>query len=68
MRANQIRLCLSTVAYIVMRALRQFGLAQTELAPAQCDTVLVQPDLEERPRWLANKGLGHSFSSTPLYC
>jgi hypothetical protein len=39
MRANQIRLCLSTVAYIVMRALRQFGLAQTELAPAQCDTI-----------------------------
>jgi len=39
MRGNQIRLCLSTVAYIVMRALRQFGLAQTELAPAQCDTI-----------------------------
>jgi hypothetical protein len=39
MRANQIRLNLSTVAYIVMRALRQFGLAQTELAPAQCDTI-----------------------------
>jgi len=39
MRANQIRLCLSTVAYIVMRALRQFGLSQTELAPAQCDTI-----------------------------
>lgn len=39
MRANQIRLCFSTVAYIVMRALRQFGLAQTELAPAQCDTI-----------------------------
>jgi hypothetical protein len=39
MRANQIRLNLSTVAYIVMRSLRQFGLAQTELAPAQCDTI-----------------------------
>jgi hypothetical protein len=39
MRANQIRLCLSTVGYIVMRALRQFGLAQTDLAPAQCDTI-----------------------------
>jgi hypothetical protein len=39
MRANQIRMNLSTVAYIVMRALRQFGLAQTELAPAQCDTI-----------------------------
>lgn len=42
MRANQIRMCLSTVAYIVMRALRQFGLAQTELAPAQCDTIRVK--------------------------
>jgi hypothetical protein len=39
MRANQIRLNLSTVAYIVLRALRQFGLAQTELATAQCDTI-----------------------------
>jgi hypothetical protein len=39
LRANQIRLCLSTVGYIVMRALRQFGLAETELASAQCDTL-----------------------------
>jgi hypothetical protein len=39
MRANQLRLLLSAVAYIVMRALRQFGLPQTELAKAQCDTV-----------------------------
>ena len=31
LRANQVRLCLATVAYLVMRALRQFGLAQTEL-------------------------------------
>lgn len=30
---------LSTVAYIVLRALRQYGLAQTELAVAQCDTI-----------------------------
>jgi hypothetical protein len=39
MRANQIRLMLSTVAYVVLRALRQFGLQQTELAQAQCDTI-----------------------------
>jgi hypothetical protein len=39
MRANQVRLLLSTVAYIVLRALRQFGLEQTALAPAQCDTI-----------------------------
>jgi Transposase DDE domain group 1 len=39
MRANQVRLLLSAVAYIVLRALRQFGLAGTELATAQCDTL-----------------------------
>ena len=39
MRANQIRLLLSTVAYIVVRALREFGLHGTEVARAQCDTI-----------------------------
>ena len=39
LRANQVRLCLATVAYVVLRALRQFGLGQTELAQAQCDTI-----------------------------
>jgi hypothetical protein len=42
MRANQVRLCLATVAYILLRALRQFGRAETELAQAQCDTIRVQ--------------------------
>ena len=42
MRANQVRLCLATVAYIVLRALRQFGLERTELARAQCDTIRVK--------------------------
>jgi Transposase DDE domain group 1 len=42
MRANQVRLCLATVAYIVLRALRQFGLEETELAQAQCDTIRVR--------------------------
>lgn len=42
MRANQVRLCLATVAYVLLRALRQFGLAETELAQAQCDTIRVQ--------------------------
>jgi hypothetical protein len=41
MRANQVRLCLATVAYVLLRALRQFGLAETELAQAQCDTIRV---------------------------
>jgi hypothetical protein len=39
MRANQVRLLFSAVAYVVMRALRQFGLAQTDWAAAQCDTI-----------------------------
>jgi hypothetical protein len=42
MRANQVRMCLSTVAYIVMRALRDFGLRETELSQAQCDTIRVK--------------------------
>ena len=39
MRANQIRLYLSTVAYILLRCLREFGLKDTEMARAQCDTI-----------------------------
>jgi hypothetical protein len=39
MRANQVRLYFSTVAYVVMRALREFGLHDTDLAAAQCDTI-----------------------------
>jgi hypothetical protein len=39
LRANQVRLCLATVAYVVLRALRHYGLAGTELAQAQCDTL-----------------------------
>lgn len=42
LRANQIRLNLSIVAYILMRALRQFGLKQTEMEQAQCDTIRVK--------------------------
>ncbi len=42
MRANQLRLYLSTVAYVVMRALREHGLKDTPLAQAQCDTIRVK--------------------------
>jgi hypothetical protein len=42
MRANQVRLCLATVAYVVMRALREFGLRETDMASAQCDTIRVK--------------------------
>ena len=39
LRANQVRLWLSTTAYVVMRSFREFGLAGTELERAQCDTI-----------------------------
>jgi hypothetical protein len=39
MRANQLRLWFSAVAYMLMTALRRDGLKETELARAQCDTI-----------------------------
>ena len=42
MRANQLRLYFSTVAYVVLRALREYGLKDTPMAKAQCDTIRVK--------------------------
>jgi len=39
MRANQLRLWFSAVAYLLMSALRRLGLKETDLANAQCDTI-----------------------------
>jgi hypothetical protein len=39
MRANQLRLWLSSAAYTLLVALRQFGLQGTEMATARCDTI-----------------------------
>jgi hypothetical protein len=39
MRANQLRLWFSSVAYVLLVAVREFGLAGTELQSAQCDTI-----------------------------
>lgn len=39
MRANQLRLWFSSIAYVVMNALRALGLQGTELAKAQCHTI-----------------------------
>jgi hypothetical protein len=39
MRANQLRLWFSGIAYMLLAALRRLGLAGTELAHAQCDTI-----------------------------
>ena len=39
MRANQIRLFFSSIAYVLLAALRRLGLAGTEMARAQCQTI-----------------------------
>ena len=39
LRANQLRLAFSTVAYMLLRALREFGLKGTALETAQADTI-----------------------------
>jgi hypothetical protein len=39
MRSNQLRLYLSSVAYMMFVAVRRYGLADTPLAKAQCDTI-----------------------------
>jgi hypothetical protein len=39
MRANQIRLFFSSIAYVLLTALRRLGLSGTELASAQCQTI-----------------------------
>jgi DDE family transposase len=39
MRANPIRLFLSSIAYVMLNALRRLGLAGTDLAEAQCQTI-----------------------------
>lgn len=39
MQSNQIRLYLSSIAYILLQALRRLGLTGTKMAKAQCDTI-----------------------------
>ena len=39
MRANQLRLWFSSVAYVLMQALRRLGLKGTTMAKAQCETI-----------------------------
>ena len=37
--SNQVRLYFSSIAYVLMQALRRLGLAGREMAKAQCDTI-----------------------------
>ena len=39
MRANQLRLWLASMAYVLLEALRRIGLAGTQLAQATCGTI-----------------------------
>src|SRR3954452_1053334 len=39
MRGNQVRLFFSSIAYVLLEALRRLGLAGTELACSQCQTI-----------------------------
>jgi len=39
LRSNQVRLYFSSIAYCLLQALRQLGLAGTEMARAQCSTI-----------------------------
>ena len=39
MRGNQVRLFFSSIAYVLLESLRRLGLAGTELAEAQCQTI-----------------------------
>ena len=39
LRANQLRLLFSTLAYVLLRALREHGLSGTALQQARCDTL-----------------------------
>jgi hypothetical protein len=39
MRANQIRLFFSSIAYVLLNALRRLGLSGTDLSRAQCQTI-----------------------------
>jgi len=39
LRSNQLRLYLSSIAYVLLQMLRRLGLEGTELAKAQCSTI-----------------------------
>ena len=42
MRSNQIRLYFSSIAYVLLNALRRLGLKGTQLAKAQCNTLRIK--------------------------
>jgi DDE family transposase len=70
MRANQLRLYLSSAAYILMHALRRLGLKNTDLAHAQCQTIRLkllkigaQVRVTVRNIWISLAG-GYPYAAT----
>ncbi len=70
MRANQLRLYLSSAAYILMHALRRLGLKNTDLANAQCQTIRLkllkigaQVRVTVRKIWISLAG-GYPYADT----
>lgn len=72
MRANQLRLYFSSIAYVLLHTLRRLGLAGTELAKAQCDTIRLkllkigaQIRITTRKVWIS---LSQSYPYHELFC
>jgi hypothetical protein len=70
MRANQVRLCLSTMAYILLRALRQFGLGEEEPVEAlsvatALPTVLETQVVVSTPSEPVGDGAGEQAAALP---
>ena len=67
MRANQVRLYLSSIAYTLLAALRRLALAGTHLAQAQCDTIRLRLlKIGARIRVTVRRVWIHMSSSYPL--
>ena len=71
LRANQLRLAFSTVAYVLLRALREHGLKNTPLESAQADTIRLRllkigavVRITVRKVWIA---LSEAFPWQPLF-
>jgi Transposase DDE domain group 1 len=71
LRANQLRLAFSTVAYVLLRALREHGLKGTPLESAQADTIRLRllkigavVRITVRKVWIA---LSEAFPWQPLF-
>ena len=72
LRANQVRLLLSAVAYTLMTTLRQFGVPDTSLENAQCDRLRLtllkigaQVQVTVRKVWIH---LSEAYPYRELFC